>query len=134
MTQRVVWALTGTVALFVTALALLAYLTFDQMEDDLVNDILNTEMDRLVQHARSSDDFLPRDGVRELGGSMRAWMSVAGQRPAGIPDEVMELDNGLHLIEPEAYTWHVMVADTGGARCTCCTTLPTTKSASMISA
>ncbi len=42
LTQRVVWALTGTVALFVTALALLAYLTFDQMEDDLVNDILNT--------------------------------------------------------------------------------------------
>ncbi len=35
LTQRVVWALTGTVALFVTALALLAYLTFDQMEDDL---------------------------------------------------------------------------------------------------
>ena len=42
LTQRVVWALTGTVALFLTALALLAYLTFDQMEDDLVNDILNT--------------------------------------------------------------------------------------------
>ncbi|MPS81471.1 sensor histidine kinase [Achromobacter sp.] len=113
LTQRVVWALTGTVALFVTALALLAYLTFDQMEDDLVNDILNTEMDRLVQHARNSDEFLPRDGVRELGGSMRAWLSVDGQRPAGIPDEVMELDNGLHLIGPGASTWHVMVADTG---------------------
>lgn len=113
LTQRVVWALTGTVALFVTALALLAYLTFDQMEDDLVNDILNTEMDRLVQHARASDEFMPRQGVRELGGSMRAWMSVDGQRPAGIPDEVLGLDNGLHLIEPGAYTWHVMVADTG---------------------
>ncbi|MGE8616317.1 MAG: ATP-binding protein [Achromobacter spanius] len=113
LTQRVVWALTGTVALFVTALALLAYLTFDQMDDDLVNDILNTEMDRLVQHARASDEFMPRHGVRELGGSMRAWMSVDGQRPAGIPDEVLGLDNGLHLIEPGAYTWHVMVADTG---------------------
>ncbi|WP_438857531.1 ATP-binding protein [Achromobacter spanius] len=113
LTQRVVWALTGTVALFVTALALLAYLTFDQMEDDLVNDILNTEMDRLVQHARASDEFMPRQGVRELGGSMRAWTSVDGQRPAGIPDEVLGLDNGLHLIEPGAYTWHVMVADTG---------------------
>ncbi len=113
LTQRVVWALTGTVALFVTALALLAYLTFDQMEDDLVNDILNTEMDRLVQHARASDEFMPRQGVRELGGSMRAWMSVDGQRPAGIPDEVLGLDNGLHLIEPGAYTWHVMVADAG---------------------
>ncbi|CAB3680231.1 sensor histidine kinase [Achromobacter animicus] len=113
LTQRVVWALTGTVALFVTALALLAYLTFDQMEDDLVNDILNTEMDRLVQHARSSDEFLPRHGARELGGSMRAWLSVDGQPPAGMPPELLSLENGLHLIEPGAYTWHVMVAETG---------------------
>ena len=112
LTQRVVWALTGTVALFVTALALLAYLTFDQMEDDLVNDILNTEMDRLVQHARSSDEFLPRHGARELGGSMRAWLSVDGQPPAGMPPELLSLENGLHLIEPGAYTWHVMVAET----------------------
>lgn len=113
LTQRVVWALTGTVALFVTALALLAYLTFDQMEDDLVNDILNTEMDRLVQHARSGDEFMPRQGVRELGGSMRVWTSLNGQHPPGMPEELMGLDNGLHLIEPGAYTWHVMVADTG---------------------
>ncbi|MEN4919586.1 HAMP domain-containing sensor histidine kinase [Achromobacter spanius] len=116
LTQRVVWALTGTVALFVTALALLAYLTFDQMEDDLVNDILNTEMDRLVQHARSSDEFLPRHGARELGGSMRAWLSVDGQPPAGMPAELLPLESGLHLIEPGAYTWHVMVAETGRGR------------------
>lgn len=113
LTQRVVWALTGTVALFVTALALLAYLTFDQMEDDLVNDILNTEMDRLVQHARTSDQFLPRHGARELGGSMRAWLGADGEAPAGMPEEIRGLDNGLHLIEPGAYTWHVMVAETG---------------------
>lgn len=116
LTQRVVWALTGTVALFVTALALLAYLTFDQMEDDLVNDILNTEMDRLVQHARVSDGFLPREGVRELGGSMRAWVSLGGNRPADMPPEIESLDSGLHLVEPGAYTWHVMVAETGRAK------------------
>ncbi|MNK79295.1 Swarming motility regulation sensor protein RssA [compost metagenome] len=116
LTQRVVWALTGTVALFVTALALLAYLTFDQMEDDLVNDILNTEMDRLVQHARNSDEFLPRVGARELGGSMRAWLSTDGQPPVGMPPELLSLDSGLHLIEPGAYTWHVMVAETGRGR------------------
>ncbi|WP_251862930.1 HAMP domain-containing sensor histidine kinase [Achromobacter sp. Marseille-Q4962] len=113
LTQRVVWALTGTVALFVTALALLAYLTFDQMEDDLVNDILNTEMDRLVQHARSGDEFLPQRGARELGGSMRAWLKADGQSPPGIPAQILALDNGLHLLETAEYTWHVMVADTG---------------------
>ena len=83
LTQRVVWALTGTVALFVTALALLAYLTFDQMEDDLVNDILNTEMDRLVQHARVSDEFLPRRGPRVLGAPCAPGCNrTASRRPA----------------------------------------------------
>ena len=94
-----VWALTGTVALFVTALALLAYLTFDQMEDDLVNDILTTEMDRLVQHARQRR--IPTSArTARAGGSMRAWLQSDGQPPAGIPKELLGLDNGMHLIEP----------------------------------
>lgn len=66
----------------------------------------------LDQHARASDEFMPRQDGRELGGPMRAWMSVDGQRPAGIPDDILGLGSGLHLIEPGAYTWHVMVADT----------------------
>ena len=44
---------------------------------------------------------------------MRAWLSVDGQPPIGMPEEIRGLDNGLHLIEPGAYTWHVMVAETG---------------------
>ena len=97
------------------------------MEDDLVNDILTTEMDRLVQHARVSDEFLPRRGPRVLGGSMRAWLQSDGQPPAGIPKELLGLDNGMHLIEPGPYTWHVMVADTGGGKVTCSTMRPKTE-------
>lgn len=44
---------------------------------------------------------------------MRAWLSADGEAPAGMPEEIRGLDNGLHLIEPGAYTWHVMVAETG---------------------
>src|SRR3546814_10075072 len=72
LTQRVVWALTGAVAVFVAALALLAYLTFDQMEDGLVDQILTTETERVAQHVAADSQFLPPQGARELGGSMRA--------------------------------------------------------------
>ncbi|OZI44377.1 sensor histidine kinase [Bordetella genomosp. 5] len=115
LTQRVVWALTGTVTVFVTVLALLSYLTFDQMEDDLVNDILTTETERLAQHLRTGEYFLPdaRQGPRELGGSMRAWLIEPNQSDAVLPEPLRGLDNGLHLLEPGAETWHVMVASVG---------------------
>lgn len=116
LTQRVVWALTGTVAVFVTALALLAYMTFDEMEDDLVNDMLSTEMDRLVEHARQKDSFPPGKGPRELGGAMRAWLQAEGLPPDGMPQELVGLSSGLHLLEPGSLTWHVMVADTERGR------------------
>ena len=116
LTQRVVWALTGTVAVFVTALALLAYLTFDQMEDDLVNDILTTETQRLVEHITADDDFLPRRGTRELGGAMRAWVQPAAQPDDDLPEPLRDLDPGLHLLEPGLDTWHVTVTDTGIGR------------------
>lgn len=115
LTQRVVWALTGTVTVFVTVLALLSYLTFDQMEDDLVNDILTTETERLAQHLSTGEYFLPdaQQGPRELGGSMRAWLIEPDESDAVLPEPLRGLDNGLHLLEPGAETWHVMVASVG---------------------
>ncbi|WP_459615707.1 sensor histidine kinase [Bordetella sp. 2513F-2] len=116
LTQRVVWALTGSVALFVTALALLAYLTFDQMEDDLVNDILTTETGRLTQHIAMGDDPGPVGAMRELGGAMRAWMVAPAGSPDVLPEPLRGLEPGLHLLEPGMETWHVRVADTAGGR------------------
>lgn len=112
LTQRVVWALTGSVAVFVTALALLSYLTFDQMEDDLVNDILTTETQRLEEHIAEGDDFMPSRGFRELGGAMRGWIFPPGDPQTELPDPLRDLEPGLHLIESGLETWHVRVADT----------------------
>lgn len=116
LTQRVVWALTGSVALFVTALVLLSYLTFDKMEDDLVNDILSTETDRLIQHVAADDHFLPERGARELGGAMRAWLVRTGTAQPDLPQALHGLGVGMHLLEPGSETWHVMVAEVEGAR------------------
>ena len=116
LTQRVVWALTGTVAVFVTALAVLSYLTFDQMEDDLVNDILNNETQRLLQHIAANDEDVPSYQPTELGAAMRAWLRRPGQQQIdadeSFPDSLRPLDPGLHLVEPGLETWHVTVSDT----------------------
>ncbi|WP_094815620.1 sensor histidine kinase [Bordetella genomosp. 12] len=116
LTQRVVWALTGIVSVFVTVLALLAYLTFDQMEDDLVNDILTTETERVIQHLASEPAYVPDRGSRELGGAMHAWLHVPGEIDDDMPEPLRGLDNGLHLLEPGSDTWHVMVADASQGR------------------
>lgn len=113
LTQRVVWALTGTVAIFVSLLVVLAYLTFDQMEDDLVNDILTTETERLIQHIQSGDEVLPEHGPLELGSTMRAWMQKPGRENEDMPPALHKLSDGLHLLEPGVETWHVVVANSG---------------------
>ncbi|OZI26152.1 two-component sensor histidine kinase [Bordetella genomosp. 9] len=110
LTQRVVWALTGTVAIFVSVLVVLAYLTFDQMEDDLVNDILTTETQRLIERITSGEETLTRLSSHDVGGAMRAWVQQAGVANPAIPKEVSNLEDGLHLLEPGTETWHVVVA------------------------
>lgn len=72
LTQRIVWALTGSVTIFVAVLGVFSYFTFDQMEDVLVNDILTTETERLIPHIAAGDGFLSKNSMRELGGPMRA--------------------------------------------------------------
>jgi signal transduction histidine kinase len=116
LTQRVVWALTGTVSIFVSVLVVLAYLTFDQMEDDLVNDILSTETDRLIQRIDSGDEVLTSHGARELGSNMRAWMQTPGVANPDLPQPLQGLGDGLHLVEPGTETWHVLVAETPKGR------------------
>lgn len=110
LTQRVVWALTSIVAVFVTALAVLSYLTFDQMEDDLVDDILVTETARVLQHLSVEPDYLPVRGARELGGAMQAWLLAPGETNSDLPQPLRDLEPGLHLLEPGTETWHVMVS------------------------
>jgi signal transduction histidine kinase len=116
LTQRVVWALTGTVAMFVSVLVVLAYLTFDQMEDDLVNDILATETDRLIQRIQTGEEVLPAHGPRELGNTIRAWMRPTDKINNDIPEALRNLPPGLHLMEPGVETWHVVVADSTKGR------------------
>jgi len=111
LTQRVVRALVGIVAVFVALLALLAYLTFDQMEDDLVNDILSTETGRVLDHIGRGDVSFPAAGPLELGASMRAWLVADAAGTQNLPEPLRGLSTGLHLLEPGPHVWHIDVAD-----------------------
>ena len=111
LTQRVIWALTGVVSVFVAVLALLAYLAFDQMEDGLVEQILTSEGNRIIQHLETDVDYAVPQESSELTGSIRAWLRHDAA-PANMPAPLRTLDPGLHELEPSGETWHVMVEDT----------------------
>ncbi|WP_251864784.1 HAMP domain-containing sensor histidine kinase [Achromobacter sp. Marseille-Q4962] len=113
--QRVVWALTGSVAVFVATLVLLTYLTFDQMEDDLVDQILTAETSRVAQRLDADTEFSLSHQAQELGGTMRAWLRRAGET-GDLPAPLRGMSPGLHMLAPDAETWHVMVADTARGR------------------
>jgi signal transduction histidine kinase len=112
LTQRVVWALVGTVAVFVAVLACLAYVAFDQMEDDLVNDMLTNETSRLIKNVLSGAEDMSDGEPDEIGASMRAWLKPVGQTNNKIPALLRNLPEGLHQIQPDGNTWHVLVANT----------------------
>ncbi|OZI37297.1 two-component sensor histidine kinase [Bordetella genomosp. 10] len=116
LTQRVTWALTGLVAIFVSALVVLAYLTFDQMEDDLVNDILTTEAERQITHLQNGAVVMPEHGPLDLGSNMRAWVEKPGTVNPDIPEPIHNLGLGLHLVEPGVETWHVVIANSTQGR------------------
>src|SRR5690606_25122175 len=88
---------------------------FEQMEDGLVDQILTIEASRVAQHVAADPQFLPAQGARELGVSMRAWLQD-GAAGGNMPSQLNSLPPRLHLLEPGAETWHVMVADTSRGR------------------
>jgi signal transduction histidine kinase len=112
LTQRVVWALAGTVAVFVAVLACLAYVAFDRMEDGLVNDMLTNETTRLIKNVVSGEEDMSNGEPDVIGASMRAWLKPVGKINNKIPTLLRDLPLGLHHLKQEGNTWHVLVADT----------------------
>lgn len=111
LTQRVVWALTGTVAVFVGVLALLSYLTFDEMEDALVNDILASESQRVMHQVEQGDPDYMVLGPVELGGTMRVWHARTPEDAEQLPEPLQRMAPGMHIYEEGVTVWHVAVVD-----------------------
>jgi signal transduction histidine kinase len=109
--QRVIWALTGAVALFVALLAVLAYVVLDQQEDELADSLVLLEAQRLIARIDAGDLRVPQATPLELGRGLRAWV-VAGRDE--LPPALRTLAPGPHEIHPDDLVWHAVVAPVAG--------------------
>lgn len=110
--QRVIWALTGAVALFVALLAVLAYVVLDQQEDELADSLVLLEAQRLITRIERGELTVPQVAPLELSRGLRAWVVAT---PDGLPSEFRALRPGPHELHPGDMVWHAVVAPvTGG--------------------
>jgi hypothetical protein len=98
--RRISLALSALVALFVVAQGVLAYLSLEEQEDTLVDEIVLLETKRLVARIDSGElEIVP--GVPEiaLGGNFSAWLLAGDQGDAAaLPARARTLAAGPHRI------------------------------------
>lgn len=111
MARRVVWAVTGAVAVFLGMLAIVAYSVLAQQEDALVNEMLIRESQRLIQRLETGETPVPQDGSLHLGPGMQAWVGDSAAQLDGLPASLRGLPAGLHELNTDDSVWHLVVAD-----------------------
>ncbi len=114
ITQRVIWAVTGTVSLLVGLQTVLAYFTMHVQEDELTDDMLHSEVQHLIGLAQ-------RPGLMPVGAlvaspRVQAWLSREGEGASDVPRGVRRLAPGLYQLEPPGRVLHVAVVDTEDGR------------------
>ncbi|WP_291774435.1 HAMP domain-containing sensor histidine kinase [Castellaniella sp.] len=79
LADRVTWALTGTVAVFLLVIGLLAYEVFTRMEDDLVDDVVATQVQALRNDLAAGQNVSAVLPTRAGDGALiEAWMREFG--------------------------------------------------------
>ena len=110
--RRISWALGALVTVFVVAQGVLAYLSLEEQEDALVDEIVLSETKRLVGRLESGELSVSQ-GVTEiaLGANLSAWL-LPGNGPdrSQLPARLRNLSAGPHLIVEGEKDFHVVVA------------------------
>jgi len=114
LTQRVVWAVTATVALFVGLQSLLAYFAMHTQEDDLTDDMLRREVQQLI--TLTLRPGLMPVGALEASPGLTAYLTRGSDGMAAMPPELKSLAPGLYQLAPGGRNWHVAVVDTEDGR------------------
>lgn len=112
--RRISWALSALVALFVIAQGVLAYLSLEEQEDALVDEIVLSETKRLVGRLEAGELSVPQ-GVTEiaLGANLSAWLLAGkGLDRSLLPARLRGLSAGPHLIAEGEQEFHIVVAPT----------------------
>lgn len=111
--RRISWALAALVALFIVAQGVLAYLSLEEQEDALVDEIVLSETKRLVARLESGETKGIAAGVSEmsLGANLLAWLLVSDNADRSLlPARLRALSAGPHRIYEGDEVFHIVVA------------------------
>jgi signal transduction histidine kinase len=114
--ERVVWAVTATVALFLGLQSVLAYVTLHAQEDDLSDTMLQREVQQIVAHTLQPG--LTPTGTLIDSTRVSAWLTRDGAGEDDIPAQLRRLAPGLYEVSRDGKTLHVAVTDTDDGRLT----------------
>ena len=116
LAERVVWAVTGTVALLVGLQSLLAYVAMHDQEDDLSDTMLQREVQQIVAH--TTQPGLTPTGMLLDSTRVSAWLTRGGAGDDSLPAPMRTLAPGLYQFAPDGKSLHVAVTDTDDGRLT----------------
>lgn len=116
LAERVVWAVTGTVALLVGLQSVLAYVTMHDQEDDLTDTMLQREVQQIVAH--TTEPGLTPAGILVDSSLVSAWLARGGVGAESVPEAMRGLAPGLYHFAPDGKSLHVAVTDTADGRLT----------------
>ena len=114
--DRVVWAVTATVALLVGLQSLLAFVALHIQEDELTNAMLRREVQQIVTH--TARPGLTPTGTLIDSTRLSAWLTRDGAGGDDIPADIRGLRSGMFEFHPRGRTIHVAVVDTDDGRLT----------------
>lgn len=116
LAERVVWAVTATVALLVGLQSVLAYLAMQTQEDDLSDTMLQREVQQIVLH--TTQPGLTPTGRMIESTRVSAWLERNGAGSETVPAPMRGLSPGLYHFDDDGKSLHVAVADTDDGRLT----------------
>lgn len=113
--QRVIWALTALVALFVIVQGSLAYLSMAEQEDDLVDELVLAEARRLATRVgRDEVTGMQATALLSLSPNFSGWLAGSNGRvsPGPLPKHLHGLSLGPHLLKHDSAELHTYVMQT----------------------
>ncbi len=116
LSERVVWAVTGTVALLVGLQSVLAYVAMHAQEDELSESMLQREVQQIVTHILQPG--LTPTGTLIDSTRVSAWLTRDGAGAETIPAPMRALAPGLYHFYRDGKSLHVAVTDTDDGRLT----------------
>ena len=109
LTWRVTWAMTATVALFVGLVAVLAYSVMFEQEDELADQLVKMELNRLIERLDHGEVDVEHQPI-EIGPRTEAWKGGVDAN-ASMPASLKALSVGTHELELGGRVLHVTIAE-----------------------